>query len=78
MKSPSPPKRSDEILTIPLVFPFFEVFRDTVITLNVLNLIPVLFNEATFILRVLRDPVEVNILNENQPVFSVNYHYLGA
>lgn len=30
----------------------------------------VLFKEATFRLRVLRDPVEVNILNENQLVFS--------
>ena len=29
-----------------------------------------LFKEATFRLRVLRDPVEVNILNENQLVFS--------
>ena len=29
-----------------------------------------LFKEATFRLRVLRDAVEVNILNENQLVFS--------
>ena len=29
-----------------------------------------LFKEATFRLRVLRDSVEVNILNENQLVFS--------